>query len=461
MQPYKRGDSQFWWIGFVDVDGEWEYRSTGVTDKRLAQRALEQIEAAIAKGAKPADTSTVLAWAEEWKKHRTGWNAKPEWRQQQRHVLPELGAMKIADVRPKHIRDVVRRLKAKGLAPRTIKNIWWVMSSMFSDAIVEELIETSPCVLKKKDRPAPARDKDRTWRKSAVYSRAEVELLISSELVPIDRRVAWALNFGGLGRLGELSALRWRHYDEGRGPLGCLTVESSYTRVNKVEKATKTEVAREVPVHPTLAAILAEWRLHGWFATFGRHPKPSDLVLPNRAGRHITDNNLYMGRQHDFEALGIRPRTWHDGRRTFISLGQADGARRDVLKAITHNPGEVMDGYTVFPWPTLCEAVACLKLERRSGALRVLPTVRTTSAPEGDSTMHTDSRNSLAQEGIRTLAQPAEPTDDGSLPSERASVKARPPPSAAEERRNVGSSIPNLPARLQRLVAKYSKAGGR
>jgi hypothetical protein len=41
---------------------------------------------------------------------------------------------------------------------------------------------------------------------------------------------------------------------------------------------------------------------------------------------------------------------------------------RGVLRWVTHGPsGDIMDLYTTLPWPTLCEAVACLKIERRRG----------------------------------------------------------------------------------------------
>ena len=41
----------------------------------------------------------------------------------------------------------------------------------------------------------------------------------------------------------------------------------------KQEKATKTKATRKVPVHPTLAAMLAEWRLQGWPKHCARTPK--------------------------------------------------------------------------------------------------------------------------------------------------------------------------------------------
>jgi hypothetical protein len=47
-----------------------------------------------------------------------------------------------------------------------------------------------------------------------------------------------------------------------------------------VPKGTKTETVKHVPVHPTLAAMLAEWKLSGWTAMMGRAPEPDDLIIP-------------------------------------------------------------------------------------------------------------------------------------------------------------------------------------
>jgi hypothetical protein len=55
---------------------------------------------------------------------------------------------------------------------------------------------------------------------------------------------------------------------------------SSYDFKHKRVKDTKTERPREVPVHPTLAKVLAEWKLAGWQRLMGRAPKPEDLLVP-------------------------------------------------------------------------------------------------------------------------------------------------------------------------------------
>ena len=53
---------------------------------------------------------------------------------------------------------------------------------------------------------------------------------------------------------------------------------------------------------------------------------------------------------------GIRSRRGHDLRRTFVSLAEADGVRRDAIESGTHGArGDIMSMYTSLPWPTLCE----------------------------------------------------------------------------------------------------------
>ena len=72
----------------------------------------------------------------------------------------------------------------------------------------------------------------------------------------------------------------------------------------------------------------------------------------------------------DLETLGLRKRRGHDLRRTFITLAQVDGVRRDLLETITHGPrGDIVNVYTSFPWPALCEEVRKLKIELREGQL--------------------------------------------------------------------------------------------
>jgi integrase len=58
------------------------------------------------------------------------------------------------------------------------------------------------------------------WRATAIYTKVEVERLISDRLIPEDRRVLYARQ-GVTGlRHGEAASLRWRQYDATQEPLG-------------------------------------------------------------------------------------------------------------------------------------------------------------------------------------------------------------------------------------------------
>ncbi len=132
----------------------------------------------------------------------------------------------------------------------------------------------------------------------------------------------------------------------------------------------------------------------------GRVPTPDDLVVPvvNRArmrtGTMLKADLVWRDCQEDLDALGLRRRRVHDLRRAMISLARADGARKDLLEAITHaQRGDIVDVYTEFPWAALCDEVAKLRVARRrveivelravSAAAGAGPVAIVTAADEG------------------------------------------------------------------------------
>ena len=69
------------------------------------------------------------------------------------------------------------------MTPKTVRNVYGVLRTMFHDAQVEELIETSPCVLKRDDLPRKV-DKNPTWRPTAIFTREEIQQLIEDGRIP-------------------------------------------------------------------------------------------------------------------------------------------------------------------------------------------------------------------------------------------------------------------------------------
>lgn len=64
----------------------------------------------------------------------------------------------------------------------------------------------------------------------AVVTRDEVEVIISADSTPDDRRVLSSLMFLGAMRFGEAAALTWRDYDATCTPLGKLVIERATAR---------------------------------------------------------------------------------------------------------------------------------------------------------------------------------------------------------------------------------------
>jgi integrase len=368
---YKRGS--IWWASYAGPGGRLVRESTGERDRRLAERIERQRRASVAAGTwSPIAASgvTIASWAETWiaRQHERGLRTSDDIETRARlHVLPALGKWPLADLRPRDVRRFVEGLRAGDLSPRSQHHVYDVLRGMMRDAVIEELIPASPCVLAPGTLPKK-RDADPDWRTGAVLTRAELETLISDERIPEDRRTYYALIALGGMRHGEASARRWRDYDATTEPLGRLTVATQIGDDRASVRALKTETPRAVPVHPTLAAILAEWRLGGFGRMLGRSPREDDWIVPSRRGKARAVRHTLSKLHEDLDRVGLRARRTHDLRRTLITLARADGAPRDALQAVTHGPrGDVLDQYTSWPWPTLCAAVSCLRVERRRG----------------------------------------------------------------------------------------------
>jgi hypothetical protein len=136
-----------------------------------------------------------------------------------KYVLPTIGKLRLDEVRPRHLVEMVRNLRRSSrLAPKTIYNIYSTLEALLRDAKIDDLLTGDLPTILTKYQLGENVDKDPEWRGTARYTRDELEILISNARIPIDRRVFYALEgIGGL-RLGEMAGLRFRHHDAGLSP---------------------------------------------------------------------------------------------------------------------------------------------------------------------------------------------------------------------------------------------------
>jgi hypothetical protein len=112
----------------LKVDGRWCYRSAKLTDtpenRERAERILAEVRDGLhAQAAVKRDAPgpvTVRVWAKRWMKDRCGLGLADVDNDQarlDRHVLPVVGDYQLGEVRPRHILEIVTRLRASGHAP--------------------------------------------------------------------------------------------------------------------------------------------------------------------------------------------------------------------------------------------------------------------------------------------------------------------------------------------------------
>ncbi len=185
----------------IKADGQWKSIASDfkVGQERQAKAMLDKLEAQVrAGGGTDMGPLTVDRYAKHWveerkKRVRTWKNDDITLRL---HVLPTIGALRLDEVRAAHIVKLIHEWRArtdkKRMAPKSVYNNYSTVQAMFRDAELEDLLSASPCRLTKYQL-GPKVDSNPEWRNTAVFTREEVETLISDERVPLDRRSYYAL----------------------------------------------------------------------------------------------------------------------------------------------------------------------------------------------------------------------------------------------------------------------------
>ncbi len=249
------------------------------------------------------------------------------------HVLPVIGPRGIVDVTRDDLKRLVSTLDArarrgfresddgrrKSFGWKSAVHAWTVVRAMFRDACAAKRVDL--CV--RDDNPAAGvAGPDTGARKAKTYLwPSEFAALVASPSVPVRWRRLIALAVCTYARAGELAALEWGDVDLDHG-----TIHVHRARGSKGErslKPTKTDVARRIPIEPSLMPLLRA--MHAEAKGRGAAPRGSLVSMPasgqlsvklkvylrrvgiERADLFTSDETRKAITFHDLRATGI---TW-------------------------------------------------------------------------------------------------------------------------------------------------------
>ena len=286
--------------------------------------------------------------AERWLDHMRNRKRKPispktasDWEYcLEKWLTPNLGRMLLAPINNGTMKELVKRMAAAGLSPKTIQNYVQVVKMVVASAVNEDGEQLYPRQWNHDfiDMPVVKNQKRPTFTSDEV-----TRLVAASEG---KYRVLFALLAGTGMRIGEALALDVKDFHD-----NMLTVRKSAWQ--KVIKGTKTDSGdRDLDIHPLLTAMLREFigdRTEGFiFGTVGKGKLRNQF-----SGKPDTQQNI-LGRvlHPTLQALGLEKRGEHAFRRfrvTWLRKQWRHGFPRDLEHYwIGHAPGKhVSDLYSM------------------------------------------------------------------------------------------------------------------
>jgi integrase len=209
--PYDGKRGRVWRIKYRDADGRQVMETVGaerngITERKAEAELRERLVRVERKGyCRPAPL-TFDEYATEWFRHgpaKRGWKASTvkEYRSVERRLRQAFGAMRLAEIRPRHVAAFVRD-HSEGAA--TVGRDLALLHAIFQTAMREEVVESNPAAGAERPKLPPFRPQ--------ILEPFEVARVANAFTDEQARTVFLTLVLTGLRR-SELQRLRWRDVD--------------------------------------------------------------------------------------------------------------------------------------------------------------------------------------------------------------------------------------------------------
>lgn len=302
----------------------------GFKTLREARAQKRQLEALIADNKfpeAPKDKTTLAEFAEQWLAAKKKTLKPGTWVDYELtfrlHILPALGKMELSKITPADIQSFVDSLSEKDpesekeLSPSTIHKCYRYVRNCLGNAVDKDLLDKTPCRGVIVPRPSQQAEFD-------ILSVDEVRQVLDGSDEP-ERTLVAVLAYSGL-RLGEALGLRWRDIGFEKR---FMTVERAYGQ-NGWSTPKTSASRRAVPISPTLATILSEYR------SSRETSEPDNVVFSHDGTTPLDQSNVRRDFNKALKGAGIRHVSLHSLRHFYASNMIASGCS---IKFLQHSLG--------------------------------------------------------------------------------------------------------------------------
>lgn len=342
----KREDRNGWEARYYDAKGN-RHSVYGKTQAEVRKRLAEAVKKEEEKETELEEEDlTVGQWLAIWQRDFLG-NVKPgtmvSYETQIRvHILPALGEIKLTALRTPVVQRLYNQILAKGLSPKTIKNIHGCLHRALDIAVrVGYLTKnpTSACILPtvRQAEMQPLDTPDLKKLLEALHGE-EYEAIITTAL------------FTGM-RSGELLGLTWDCVDFSNGIIRVTKQLLQPRRKGRpfAYGTPKNGKGRTLTPAPFVVSVLSEHKKAQDMQRQAVGPAWDDGGFPNLVfthpdGSHLSQPTVWKALQKILKKAGLERHRFHDLRHTYVVNAFRAG---DDVKTVQQNAGHYSAAFTL------------------------------------------------------------------------------------------------------------------
>lgn len=250
-------------------------------------------------------------------------------------INPRIGWMKLCEIKPIHIQDLVNRLHKEGYSSSTIQKIKNILNPAFKIAIVNKLIPESP--IQNIQMPEKREKQIRAFTKAE-----QTKFIEAAKRSYFYEAYIIALNTGI--RCGELLALNWDDIDFNNGEIKVnktiITVKDASGKfVVQIQHMPKTQSSeRTVPLPINCIKILKDLRKKRLSKNFN----DNNIVFCSKVGTYVFPKNFRRSMDVVTSKAGIEKCGTHVLRHTYATrLFEAGVDIKTVSELLGHSKIEI------------------------------------------------------------------------------------------------------------------------